>query len=92
MSISPRTSCSECHQPITWNETFLSIRGGSVFDLCSRCADINKDGTPKDTGEGILMDFMNNPPWEVIADWCEENNRQPDAEWVRKYRMGNKEK
>ena len=55
---------------------------GEVYRRCLGCADLERKG------EDLLKEFTNNPPWEVIADWMEDNNRQSDADWIRKYRSG----
>ena len=48
--------------------------------LCGACADLERKG------EALVLEFAGDAPWTVIADWYEDQGRQPDADWIRKYR------
>jgi len=79
-------SCKSCQCPIEIvldsNEMARKYVVANGFHYCWNCADWDR------RGERVLRDFTNDVPWEVVADWCEENGQQPDADWIRKYRCG----
>ena len=77
--------CEKCGQIVGYyNETYVRVHVPNELNqwFCKKCADLERKG------EQLLREFNNEVPWDVVADWFIDKGRQPDADWIRKYRSG----
>jgi hypothetical protein len=76
--------CHKCKgSPLYTDAHYISSDGGYY---CNSCMDYEPGNGFTRQGEDLLLEFMNDPPWEAIADWFEEQGRMKSAAWIREHR------
>ncbi len=81
-------TCDSCQETRPSSQPYFFRR---TKYWCHKCAGFDDERGGFEAGrEDWILQSVPCPdaPWPVIADWCEDHHRQPDAEWIRKFRCG----